>query len=88
MTTQADNICALCKHFKMKEYPKHAEIGLGRCMGYEGTMAPLNNPFLPWKTKACVRYARPSNRAAREAWVAQQRAQEQNNNAVQTQTKG
>ena len=30
MTDQIADICALCKHFKMKEYPQHAAVGIGR----------------------------------------------------------
>jgi hypothetical protein len=47
----------------------------------------LAKPFLPWKTKACVHYARPANKAERVEWVEKRRAKEQNNNAVQTETK-
>lgn len=87
MTMIGDEICALCKHFKMKEYPEHARVGIGRCMGYDKALTQLANPFVPWKTKACVRYARPANKAERVAWVEKRRAQEQNNNAVQAETK-
>lgn len=72
----------------MKEYPDHARVGLGRCVGYDSTMAPLINPFVPWSKKKCVRYARPANRAERVEWVEKRMAKEQNNKAVQTETKG
>jgi hypothetical protein len=83
MTAIGNEICALCQHFKMKEYPEHARVGLGRCMGYDSTMAPLINPFVPWQKPACTRYARPANKAERVAWVEKRQAKEQNNNAVQ-----
>jgi hypothetical protein len=76
MTMIGNEICALCRHFKMKEYPQHAKVGLGRCMGYDGTMSQLNQPFVPWMTRACKRYARPTNKAEREAWVEKQQAKQ------------
>ena len=87
MTMTGDEICALCKHFEMKKHPEHARVGIGRCSGYDKAQ-PLSNPFLLWKMKACVRYVRPANKAERVEWVERRRAQEQNNNAVQTETKG
>jgi hypothetical protein len=74
MTALNEDICALCHHFKMKEYPQHAKVGLGRCMGYDGTHTQLNQPFVPWMTKACKRYERPANRAERLTWVEKQQA--------------
>lgn len=88
MTVLGDEICALCKHFKMKEFPSHARVGIGKCVGYDKARVPLANPWLPWKTKACVHYARPENKAERVEWVERRRAKEQNNNAAQTETKG
>lgn len=88
MTTLGDEVCAMCQHFKMKEYPEHARVGLGRCMGYDRTNAQLINPFVPWQTKACTRYARPTNKAERVAWVEARSKKEQNNNDVQPEAKG
>jgi hypothetical protein len=87
VSRQSTDICAMCKHFKMKEYPEHARVGLGRCVGYDGTMAPLINPFVPWATKACVRYARPTNTKERLAWI-EKRQGKQQQTEVQTETKG
>lgn len=81
--SEQSTICALCQHFKMKEYPDHARVGAGRCMGYDGTREQLIHPFLSWKTRACVRYARARNIAEREAWVAKQGAPAPTNNAAQ-----
>jgi hypothetical protein len=47
MSAAPGDICALCKHFKMKEYPEHAKVGLGRRMGYDKEFTPLKNPFAP-----------------------------------------
>lgn len=77
MIAEGQEVCALCKHFKMKEYPRYARMGMGRCMAYDNTAAPLNNPFVPWKTRRCVRYARPTNRAERVAWVEARLAKQQ-----------
>jgi hypothetical protein len=77
MSAAPEDICALCHHFKMKEYPKHAKEGLGRCMGYDGTMAQLIKPFVYWGTKACKRYARPANLAERMAWVEKKQSKTQ-----------
>jgi hypothetical protein len=63
-----EDICARCKHFKMKEYPDHASVGLGRCFGYEDAFTPLKNPFTPWSTEACARYKRVWDEA-RNAWI-------------------
>jgi hypothetical protein len=87
MTIVGDEICALCGHFKMKEYPQHAKVGLGRCMGYDGKHEQLSNPFVNWNTKACKRYARPANKAEREAWVEKRLAKEKQP-VVQTEKKG
>jgi hypothetical protein len=86
MTEEIKDICALCKHFKMKEYPKHAEVGLGRCTGYDGTATPLIKPFHSWSTKACTRFRQDwATTPTREAWIAKQRSKQQD---VQTETKG
>jgi hypothetical protein len=71
-----DDICARCKHFKMKEYPQHAKVGIGRCFGYDNAMTPLKNPFTPWSTKACARYRRDWDER-RDAWIAKQQAKEE-----------
>ena len=77
MTAETQDTCALCKHFRMKQYPKHAEIGLGRCMGYDGTAAPLIKPFHAWSTKACARFMPDwSTRPARIEWIEAQRAKQ------------
>jgi hypothetical protein len=86
MTRYMDEICARCDHFKMKEYPDHARVGLGRCMGYDNTMTPLNQPFKPWTTPCCSRYKRPANFAERDEWVKKKQAKQQP--AVQLETKG
>ena len=78
MTVLAGDICAQCTHFKMKEYPEHAKIGLGRCMGYDGTCAELTNPFRPWGAKACARFSQDwAGRATRQAWIDKQHAKQE-----------
>lgn len=67
--TSENEICAHCQNFKMKDYPEHARAGLGRCMGYDGTRAPLINPFVPWTTPACGRFLKATDMAKRVAWV-------------------
>lgn len=52
MTQQSTNVCALCGHFKMKEYPEHAKVGLGRCAG-RAARVDVIAPFLPWASPAC-----------------------------------
>lgn len=86
MTTPAGDICAQCTHFKMKGYPEHARVGLGRCMGYDATFTPLINPFLAWSTKACRRFSRDwAGREARQVWVDKQHA---NQVSTKNETKG
>lgn len=80
-------ICALCGHFKMKEYPEHAKVGLGRCAG-RAARVDMIAPFLPWKTPVCDRYAPAANAGDRQAWIEKRQALEQNNNAAQIETKG
>jgi hypothetical protein len=84
MTAETKDICALCKHFKMKEYPDHARVGLGRCMGYDKDIRTLSNPFTPWSTKACVRFRQDwAGTEKRMEWIEKKRSQQhQNNNAV------
>jgi hypothetical protein len=77
MTTKIQEICAMCKHFKMKEYPQHAREGLGRCMGYDNDRTALINPFVPWGRKACVRFALGSKITERLAWIEKQQAKRQ-----------
>jgi hypothetical protein len=77
MSRQSADICALCKHFKMKEHPEHARVGLGRCVGRKESTAPLINPFVPWAKKACERYAKPANTKERLAWIEKRQAKEQ-----------
>ena len=77
MSAAPGDICALCKHFKMKEYPEHAKVGLGRCMGYDKEFTPLKNPFAPWSMKACARFKQDwATTPAREEWIAKQRAKQ------------
>ena len=80
--------CALCGHFKMKEYPEHARVGLGRCVVRAAARADRVAPFLPWATLACQRYVAAPNIEDRKAWIEKHRAPEQNNNAVPSKTKG
>jgi len=89
MTDEIKDICALCKHFKMKAHPEHAKVGLGRCHGYDNDpFTKLKNPFTPWGTKKCARFAQDwAKTAERTAWV-QKQLTKQNNNAVQTEMKG
>lgn len=82
-----NEICALCGHFKMKEYPEHAKVGLGRCTGCAARVDVIA-PFLPWKSLACGRYTPAANVGDRQAWIEKRRALEQNNNAAQTTMKG
>jgi hypothetical protein len=75
--SQSADICALCKHFKMKDHPKHASVGLGRCAGQKGSTAPAIKPFVHWARKACRQYAPAANRAERAEWVEKRMAKEQ-----------
>jgi hypothetical protein len=72
MSDSDNEICARCQHFKMKDYREHAAVGLGRCMGYDNTFTPLINPFLPWRTKACTRFAKAKDMARRDQWIVKQ----------------
>lgn len=87
MSRQAHEVCAQCHKFAMKEYPEQAKEGRGRCTGYDGSFAPLRDPFVSWDSRACVRYMRSPNQAARLQWF-QKQQQEQNNSEVQPETKG
>jgi hypothetical protein len=87
MTAKIEEICAMCKHFKMKEYPQHAREGLGRCMGYDKDRTALINPFVQWKRKACVRFALGPKITERLAWIEKQEAKQQQTE-VQTEAKG
>lgn len=80
--------CALCGHFKMKEYPEHAKVGLGRCASRGSGRVDEIKPFLPWSRPACERHVAAPNLAEREAWVEKRRALDQKNNAAQPETKG
>lgn len=80
-------ICATCGHFKMKEYPEHARVGVGRCAGGAARVDQVK-PFLPWSRAACDRYRAAPNMAERAAWVEKRRAAQQNNDAAQPKTKG
>jgi len=89
MTRQSTDICAQCARYKVKEYPEQAAQGKGRCTGYDGGFAELKDPFLLWSTRACVLFNMDwTNKDARARWADRQKEREQNNNAVQTQTKG
>lgn len=87
MTQQSTNVCALCGHFKMKEYPEHAKVGLGRCAG-RAARVDVIAPFLPWNTPVCGRYTPAANVGDRQAWIEERQVLEQNNKAAQTKTKG
>jgi len=65
----SNKTCALCGHFKVKEYPEHAKVGIGRCASRAGARADQIAPFLPWKTPACERFVPAPNVAERLAWV-------------------
>lgn len=87
MSRQSTDICAQCRNFAMKEYPEQARQGKGCCKGYDGTMAPLRDPFVAWDNRECVLFARSSNEAARVEWFEAQVAK-QKQTEVQTETKG
>lgn len=71
-----ERTCALCRHFRMKDYPAYAALGMGRCGGYDQPDDRLANKFLQWSTRACVRFVFGAGIEAREAWVKKQRAKE------------
>lgn len=73
----SEQACALCGHFKMKEYPEHAKVGLGRCAGRGSGRVDQIRPFLPWSRPACDRYVPAPNLADREAWIQKRRAPDQ-----------
>ena len=76
-----DNPCALCGHFKMKEYPEHAKVGLGRCSVRAAKRADRIAQFLPWAESACERYVAAPNIEERRAWIEKRRAPAQSNKA-------
>lgn len=76
MTVIAADCCARCKHFKMKEYPDHARVGLGRCMGYDNAQ-PLIKPFVPWSAKPCARFSRAADVVVRQEWIDKQLAKKE-----------
>jgi hypothetical protein len=76
MTVIDNDNCARCKHFKMKEYPDHARVGLGRCAGYDHGQQ-LINPFLHWSTKPCARFYRAADVMVRQEWIDKQRAKQE-----------
>ena len=91
MTRQSEDICGECKHLTRKGYREQMTEGKGRCGAYDDGLAQLRDPFLPWNTRACIWFDRDRNnerRAAREKWIEECRAREQNNNEVQLETKG
>lgn len=76
MPVIANDNCARCRHFKMKEYPEHAKVGLGRCSGYDSGQQ-LINPFLSWSTKPCARFDRAPDVVIRQEWIEKQQAKKQ-----------
>lgn len=85
MTVIPADMCARCKHFKMKDYPEHARVGLGRCMGYDDATTPLKNPFTPWSGKPCARFFRAADVETRQKWIDKQLAKEQTLTSTATQ---
>ena len=83
----SDEICALCGHFKMKEYPEHAKVGLGRCAGRGSGRVDEIKPFLPWSRQACDRYTLAPNLADREDWIEKRRTLDQKNKETQSKLK-
>lgn len=80
-------ICAQCHNFAMKEYPEQARAGKGRCTGYDGSMAPLRDPFVAWDSRSCVLYTRSPNQAKRVEWFEEQAAKQKQTD-VHTEAKG
>jgi hypothetical protein len=76
MSREITDICAQCHNFAMKEYPEQARTGKGRCTGYDGSMAPLRDPFVAWDNRACVLYTRSPNQAARVQWFEAQQVKQ------------
>lgn len=76
MTSNMSEICARCNHFKMKDYPKHAAVGLGRCHGYDNGMTTLAKPFIPWTNPGCARYTRAADMEVRTQWIEKQQAKQ------------
>lgn len=66
-------ICARCDHFRMKDHPEQAALGMGRCHGYDGHVAPVE-PFVRWDAKFCVNYSRAKDWQTRDRWIARQEA--------------
>jgi len=88
---QSEDICAQCKNLTGKGAREQWAVGKGRCTGYDDGMAPLNDPIVAWNTRACIWFERDRDkerRAAREKWIEECCAREQNNNEVQAETKG
>lgn len=66
-------ICARCEHFGLRDHPKHASEGLGRCSVEKklqpGTPAASIAMFRPWAAKACGKYEAARQMAPRDKWI-------------------
>jgi hypothetical protein len=83
MNTGPDDICARCRHFKMKEYPAYAALGMGRCYGYDKELTQPVNKFTALTTQACAKYIRVWDEA-RDAWIAKKLNKEAGTAAQET----
>lgn len=90
MTRQSEDICAQCEKLTTKGYPEQMAAGKGRCTAYDDDIRPLTDPFVAWNTRACIRFNQVygSARELRLRWIERRQNKEQNNNEVQTETKG
>lgn len=87
MTHAKEDICARCENLTTKDYPKQSAAGKGRCAGYDAGFAQLRDPFVAWNTPSCIYFAKAANQEARTKWIEKQQTK-QNNNEVQSKTKG
>lgn len=58
--------CLMCAHFTIKDHPKHATVGLGKCKAHIGPITV----FVPYSAEPeCSKREPAKDKAAREAWV-------------------
>ncbi|WP_336885404.1 hypothetical protein [Achromobacter pulmonis] len=67
--------CVACQHFTLREVPKYAELGLGRCVGMVDRPGTFVSPTYPRK---CHQYqpAPQAKVAARIEWLRDLRGEE------------
>ena len=67
--------CACCARFSTADHPTEAAGGMGRCTGYDNPGEPIK--FVPHDGQPCVLFNATKHRAARERYVGQMQAKQQ-----------